>query len=156
MSVMLEEIEALIASGNQRMASRQKAMDTALRKSEDLLAAIKKPSLVKERPIHKAAIKVEKQVPPLCPGCGHAIRPNTKFCRECGTNFAATSNTATLNIPLICSCGRPWNEGATFCRHCGAKRPTIAVNKTICPNGHDNTPGAAFCVFCGQKIHAGH
>src|SRR5262249_54946847 len=45
-----------------------------------------------------------------CPQCGHESREGAKFCRECGTRFAATCP----------SCGVQTEPGSKFCEECGA------------------------------------
>ncbi|MBN1994665.1 MAG: zinc ribbon domain-containing protein [Anaerolineae bacterium] len=49
-----------------------------------------------------------------CPNCGATLKPNAKFCSECG---------APIKTQKFCSqCGAELESGAKFCPECGAKQ----------------------------------
>jgi len=50
----------------------------------------------------------------FCPGCGNALRPQDKFCPNCG----AGGSSGASNCP---SCGNAVEPGQKFCNSCGAK-----------------------------------
>ena len=48
----------------------------------------------------------------VCPSCGKANVPGTKFCQECGAKLEASDK-------RICSCGAEVAPGVRFCGSCG-------------------------------------
>lgn len=77
-----------------------------------------------------------------CVGCGHAVRPGTKFCPYCGYTVSASPQ-------VVCSrCGTPSRSGARHCRKCGQ-----ALGGSACPRcGRPNRPVARHCVHCGTAM----
>lgn len=54
----------------------------------------------------------------VCPGCGTANNPGTRFCCNCGTKLEAPP----APTPKFCTnCGAQIAEGMRFCGECGAK-----------------------------------
>ena len=50
----------------------------------------------------------------LCPSCGNALMPNSKFCNICGA--------ALPNDVFCCSCGAKLPAGSKFCSQCGQQQ----------------------------------
>lgn len=154
MKTMLDEIEAMIQSGNQRMLQHEDMIKSAVLKADEVFSAMQKPSqtikkATKKKPEKKVAADIQ-----ICKNCNKEIRPGDSFCAGCGKKVEKTNQPEvfSVEIPLICSCGRPWQGSAQFCGACGAKRPVIEVTSHTCPNGHINTPASIFCYVCGDKI----
>lgn len=54
-----------------------------------------------------------------CPHCGHALRPEARFCGQCGQVVATQ---VAEPRPTVCpACGRPLRTGAKFCGGCGQR-----------------------------------
>jgi len=54
-----------------------------------------------------------------CPNCGHSLRPEARFCGQCGQ---AVATQAVQPQPAACPrCGRPLRPGVRFCGGCGQK-----------------------------------
>lgn len=70
---------------------------------------------------------------PVCPRCGAALRPGTRFCGSCGQTIAAPSlappapavptPTAAEQVAYCPDCGRPARPGTRFCGGCGRRLP---------------------------------
>lgn len=164
MKAMLDEIESMILSGNQRMVQREELIKSSILKADEVYSVMKKPSLLLKKPIMKKLIekKTDKKKPKqkaaadilTCKNCGYGLKPNDVFCSGCGKKLKKPNLPVADNveIPLICSCGKPWRERALFCEACGAKRPVVEISSWICPKGHINAPDSGFCFICGEKI----
>lgn len=181
MSTMLDEIEAMILAGNQRMAQREELIKSSVLKAGEVYSSLKKPSVILKKVIEKKVNKVkvndkivnerkdnekinekiadEKKVKQkaeiniqICKSCSKDIKPGDLFCAGCGNKVQKATSSVTVEIPLVCSCGTPWHEGALFCGACGAKKPVVEISGRICPNGHVNAPDAEFCFMCGEKL----
>lgn len=72
-----------------------------------------------------------------CPSCQHMIKPDSKFCPDCGVKTAKT-------VPCI-QCGHELKRGSKFCPECGEKQSKACVNCGA------NLKGAKFCPECGTK-----
>lgn len=55
---------------------------------------------------------------PVCPECGAAIRPDLRFCLQCGYALSASLKPERA---LCQSCGEPLEAGVAFCTSCGAR-----------------------------------
>lgn len=71
-----------------------------------------------------------------CPSCQHPIKPDSKFCPECGRKTSQT-------VPCI-HCGHELKEGSKFCSECGEKQ-----SKKCSKCGADLS--GKFCLECGTK-----
>ena len=56
---------------------------------------------------------------PICPHCGHALRPGASFCGHCGQ--AVAIQTAEPRSTACPGCGHPLRPGARFCSGCGKR-----------------------------------
>jgi hypothetical protein len=54
---------------------------------------------------------------PTCRECSESLKPNSKFCDECG----ATTATEEVGVILCSSCDEPIKNNAKFCAECGHK-----------------------------------
>lgn len=162
MNTILDEIEAMILAGNQRMAQREELTKSVILKADEVYSAMKKPSVIlkktgtrklieKKAEIKKPEQKVIADIL-TCNNCGKSTKPGDIFCAGCGGKIAKSASPEIIEIPLICSCGRPLREGTLFCGACGAKRPVVEITDRLCPKGHINTPDSGFCFICGEKI----
>jgi len=92
----------------------------------------------------------------VCPSCGKANAPGTKFCRECGTKLPEEAPAAPKEGACP-SCGKVNPPGTKFCCECGAKladAAPAAPKEGVCPScGHANPPGTKFCRECGAKLN---
>ncbi len=72
-----------------------------------------------ENEAEKAAAAPQPAVPagPVCPGCGAANDPGTKFCRECGAKLEPAAPAAAF-CP---GCGAQVPAGNKFCPQCGQR-----------------------------------
>lgn len=164
MKAMLEEIEAMIVAGNQRMEKREEVIKAAVLKATDVYSAINMPSVILKKPGKKNLFEkeVKKKKPEqkaeieilTCKSCGKVTKPGDIFCAGCGLRVekANLHQTHSVEIPIMCSCGKPWREGTLFCGACGTKKPVVEITDRICPKGHINTPDSGFCFICGEKI----
>ncbi len=76
----------------------------------------------------------------VCKNCGYGVKPDAKFCPECGTADPVAADDA-----WTCTCGHVCQ--GKFCPECGRKKPTG------CPGcGAPIVSGAKFCPECGQKL----
>lgn len=74
-----------------------------------------------------------------CKKCGAMIKPNAKFCPECGEKQG-------LTCP---KCGEAVSANAKFCPSCGEK---LAQAKTCPKCGAECKKTAKFCPECGEKL----
>ena len=60
---------------------------------------------------------------PTCQECNEALKPNAKFCDECGASTAPKeeSKEEPADGPQCPECGESVDEGAKFCGECGFK-----------------------------------
>ncbi|MCD7761693.1 MAG: SPFH domain-containing protein [Lachnospiraceae bacterium] len=80
--------------------------------------------------------KEDKQVMLKCSVCGSIIKPETKFCPECGRKIR--------HCP---QCNNDISDGIAVCPSCGYE---LSV---ICPNcGASISSKAKFCPECGEKL----
>lgn len=162
MNTILDEIEAMILAGNQRMAQREELSKSVILKADEVYSAMKNPSIILKKPGTKKLIvkkaeqkKLEQKVITdilTCNNCGKNTKPGDIFCAGCGLRVEKANSPEIIEIPLICSCGIPLREGTLFCGACGAKRPVVEITDRLCPKGHINTPDSGFCFICGEKI----
>lgn len=91
-----------------------------------------------------------------CLRCGNQLKPNAKFCTNCGTKVITGTN-STLNTPEnTCECGAELKPGAKFCTTCGKKvQPvveSIVKKENTCECGAELKLGAKFCTKCGRSL----
>jgi membrane protease subunit (stomatin/prohibitin family) len=76
-----------------------------------------------------------------CPKCHNEVAPDSRFCRNCGTQLVVMNRCPKCQTELPAE--------AKFCSSCGMK-----LGETLnCP--HCNTklpPGTKFCTNCGEKV----
>ena len=84
--------------------------------------------------------------------CGFRLKPQDKFCPNCGE--------AVLRDSVICTCGAEVKRDAKFCGSCGRsleeilntqnEAPKLAMKECIC--GAKVPAGQFMCLECGRKI----
>lgn len=70
-----------------------------------------------------------------CASCGKILKPNTRFCNECGTPVSVTQSDAAAPpveaAPKVCAtCGNMLKPNTRFCNGCGA---SVAVQNAPAP-----------------------
>lgn len=74
-----------------------------------------------------------------CPNCGTLLKPEAKFCFNCGTRIEQGN--------MCPYCGTRLPAGAKFCFNCGKRL------QRRCPQcGNDLADNAKFCMNCGYKL----
>lgn len=84
--------------------------------------------------------------------CGYKLKPQDRFCPNCGEVIARDS--------VICICGTELPKDARFCNVCGKRMEDIinsqeankAVEMKECICGAKVPVGQFMCLECGRKI----
>lgn len=94
-----------------------------------------------------------------CPNCDAIIRPEAKFCHECGARLAPTQTEGTADIEktIVCpNCGAKVRTDASFCNECGSKLDATSKSEFSIPlrkiSFSANVSGMFAQVFCQQEF----
>ncbi len=74
--------------------------------------------------------------PKHCPKCGKAVSADSRFCKYCAFDFAATDPTAPeFGVNECCpGCGKALGENALFCGNCGQTINTLRSPTAVVQN----------------------
>lgn len=88
----------------------------------------------------------------VCPSCGCKLKPQDRFCPNCGEVIPRNT--------VLCTCGTELEKDAKFCSSCGKsmeeilksleKEPEPAMKECIC--GAKVPIGQFMCLECGRKL----
>jgi len=108
----------------------------------------------------KETMAAENTAARVCPNCGAAVEPSTKFCINCGSPLPAVEMKAKPAVrpessgPNVCpNCGAVLNPGTKFCIHCGS--PVQAAEPKVNPVVRSETPESNTCPYCGGVLNPG-
>ncbi len=90
--------------------------------------------------------------PKLCSACNAEIKPDSKFCTECGkpVDDLVEINDSKKQEIKCPQCGADLKSEDKFCTECGTKIEPI----TNCPKCNaDIQPGTSFCPECGTNVY---
>mmetsp|Transcript_49196 Transcript_49196/g.158802 ORF Transcript_49196/g.158802 Transcript_49196/m.158802 type:complete len:830 (+) Transcript_49196:85-2574(+) len=122
-------------------------LDLALDESQKVAAALELCSGVQQDPTFspsKLTQKQTSQVSRACSCCGNCVKPDSRFCRRCGTQVGVAGRQ--------CECGSVLSADSLFCGMCGEQ----AGGKRICQCGVVVDPNSAFCQQCGTRWKRQH
>jgi len=117
-------------------------------------------------------ISVQAATPPpepfYCMKCGAVLRPQAKFCQQCGVpqrlasdcvlalevSAPVSSDRTNQQTGLCPRCGDPIRETERFCNQCGLPlESALPDGNIICQQcGQPNRPRSRFCKKCGNRL----